>query len=358
MGRLILLALILATLLEPCAGAQSNAAAVGKTTAVDAKITAAAAAYGKKSYAEAEKLYKEAVSELESSADKGEKLSRTIVALGNTYFEEAKYAPAQAAFLRALPMQEKALPANSPELGTTLESIGDADRVLLKWAEAETYYKRALAIREKLPPNDDLGWTYHNLGVATYQLKRPAEAEKYFRQALAIRQKHPNDLNLAWTLYGLGDTCNALNKFDDAEKYWKLALQIRESAYGLDSPELLGLLKNLGGLYFQRRQFPFAATYYQRALAIHQKGKPSLDLAWTANCLADSLAAQNKITAAEAAYKIALTVREELAGKNSPLVAQTLDRYADLLKNTPRQAEMKEMQARASAIRVHPSSKK
>ena len=360
MFRPMLLALIIASLMQPATQAEApkgSSSTGAEPTGADAHIAAGTAAYGTKNYALSETLFKQAVSDLEAAGETGEKLGRARVSLGNSYFVEHKYPEAEAVFLRGLAIEEKTLPANSAELGTTIESVGDALRAQNKWKEAEGYYIRALAIRDKLPPDDDLGWTYHNLGVTESQLKKTADAEKNFRQALAIRQSKPNDLNLAWTYYGLGDACYALNKLDDAEKYWKLALRIRENAYGASSPELLGLLKNLGSYYFKRGQFPFASSWYQRGWAIAEKGTPSLDTAWLANCLADSLAVQGKVTPAEEMYKKALSIREKLAGPRSELVAQTLDQYSELLRSTPRQGEMKEMQARAAAIRKSPVKK-
>ncbi len=55
---------------------------------------------------------------------------------------------------------------------------------------------------------------------------------------------------------------------------------------------------------------------------------------------------------AEPLFKCALTIREEALGPEHPDLAQSLENYAALLRQTGRSAEATEMEARAKAIRA------
>ena len=66
---------------------------------------------------------------------------------------------------RALAIREKALGANHPDVGQTLNNLANVYRDQGKYREAEELHKRALAIREKAlgTNHPDVGQTLNNL---------------------------------------------------------------------------------------------------------------------------------------------------------------------------------------------------
>jgi tetratricopeptide (TPR) repeat protein len=76
-------------------------------------------------------------------------------------------------------------------------NLGNLLRDLGQWKEAETAYRAALAIKEKVTADfpavpayrQDLARTHSNLGVLLHFLDKPKEAEKAFRAALALQEK-------------------------------------------------------------------------------------------------------------------------------------------------------------------------
>ncbi len=76
----------------------------------------------------------------------------------------------------------------------------------------------------------------------------------------------------------------------------------------------------------------------------------SLDL--TLNNLAVLYYDQGKYAEAEPLLKRALAIREKALGPEHPHVAQSLENYAALLRQTARANEAERMEARAKAIRA------
>ncbi len=61
---------------------------------------------------------------------------------------------------------------------------------------------------------------------------------------------------------------------------------------------------------------------------------------------------QSKYAEAEPLYKRSLAIREKALGPEHPDVAQSLENYAALLRQTARADEAERMEARAKAIRA------
>ena len=62
--------------------------------------------------------------------------------------------------------------------------------------------------------------------------------------------------------------------------------------------------------------------------------------------------AQGRYTEAEPLYRRSLAIKEKALGPEHPNVAQGLENYAALLRETGRTAEADKMEARAKAIRA------
>ncbi len=75
-------------------------------------------------------------------------------------------------------------------------------------------------------------------------------------------------------------------------------------------------------------------------------------MAASLNNLASLHQAQGNYAEAEPLYRRSLAIREKALGPEHPDVAQSLDNYAALLRETGRADEAAEMEARAKAIRA------
>ena len=123
------------------------------------------------------------------------------------YQSEGKYREADTLYRRALAIREKALGKNHPDVGSTLHDLADVNRTQGRYGEAKRLYRRALGIREK-----------------------------------ALGQHHPD---VAATLNGLARVNQALGAHDDAAVLYRRALAIREKALGPDHPDAAATLDKL-----------------------------------------------------------------------------------------------------------------
>ncbi len=75
-------------------------------------------------------------------------------------------------------------------------------------------------------------------------------------------------------------------------------------------------------------------------------------MATSLNNLAELYPAQGRYAEAEPLYQRALAISEKALGPEHPDVAQSLENYAALLRQTARANEAERMEARAKAIRA------
>ena len=104
---------------------------------------------------------------------------------------------------------------------------------------------------------------------------------------------------------------------------------------------------------YQQRRYADAEKSFQSALKEAEGfGQEDLRLALTLNNLAFLYQAQGKYAEAEPLYKRSLAIWERTLGPEHPNVAQSLENYAALLRETNREAEAARMEARAKTIRA------
>ena len=138
------------------------------------------------------------------------------------------------------------------ELARFLNSVGSYHHGRAAYAEAETMFCRALAIREKqLDPNHpEVAASLNNLALLFDNQGKNSEAEPLYRRALAIDEKalgkeHPG---LAIDLNNLAGLFYLQGKFAEAEPLYRRALAIDEKSLGKDHPQTKIHRNNLNGL--------------------------------------------------------------------------------------------------------------
>ena len=140
-----------------------------------------------------------------------------------------RYPEAEAGYKRALKMWTRAAEAE-PEwrkLGSSIyHQLGIVAQEQRRWAEAEGYYKQALAIKVEFNDRHSQASTYHQLGRVAQEQRRWAEAEGYYKQALAIKVEFNDRYSQASTYHQLGRVAQEQRRWAEAEGYYKQALAI------------------------------------------------------------------------------------------------------------------------------------
>jgi tetratricopeptide (TPR) repeat protein len=228
------------------------------------------------------------------------------------------------------------------ELARSHNNLGNLLRDLGKRAEAETAYRHAAVIQEKLAADFpavpqyrlELAGSHNNVGILLADLGKRSEAEVAYRRALAIQEKLSADfpavpqyrLELAKSHNCLGDLLGDLGKRAEAEAAYRRALAIHEKLVA-DFPtlppyrqELARSHNNVGALLAQRGKRPEAETAFRRALAIQERltsdfptvPQYRLELAGSHSNLGSLLRDLAKYPEAEVALRQALAIQEKL----------------------------------------------
>jgi tetratricopeptide (TPR) repeat protein/CHAT domain-containing protein len=276
--------------------------------------------------------------------------------LGLVHWQLGKYAQAEEFYKRALAIDEK-LAGAGQRVAIELDNLGLVLREQGKYAEAEAAHKRALAIFEKVlgPSHVDLGYALHNLAGVYKELGKYAEAAELHKRALAIVEKArgANHPDVATTLDSLASVYQNQGRYADAEGFYRRALAIREKALGKGHPEVAKTVYNLGLVYRKQGRFPEAEALIGQVLEEEEKlGKDRPAVATTLSNLAAAYEDQGKYAEAEALYKRALAIEEQVYGADNPHVADTLGALAILYQSAGKYADARRTFERALAVRT------
>jgi CHAT domain-containing protein len=169
---------------------------------------------------------------------------------GVTLYQQGRYAGAESLFKRALDIREKVLGSEHPDVGQSLDNLALVYAREGRYADAEPLFKRALAIREKVlgPEHLDVAESLNNLAVNYIKQGRYTDAEPLEERGLAIREKAlgPEHPSVAQSLYNLAYSYLAERKVAPAreayERARKITLEIERSDQALDEKTLASLV--------------------------------------------------------------------------------------------------------------------
>lgn len=204
---------------------------------------------------------------------------------------------------------------------TVLQRLG-------RLAEAETMFREALALREKLHPSGspEVAESLNNLGLLLRLRGKPEAARPLLERALDLReaafgQSHPA---VAVTLNNLAIVRHELGDPDGALVLHERALAIRISAVGSDDPSVAQSLNNIAYIHRSQERQQAAEPLYRRAIDIWSRRSPdSLDVADGLDNLATLLQDLGRYSEARPYFEQALAIRERQLNEKHWLVAQS-----------------------------------
>ena len=308
-------------------------------------------------YIEAIPLAEQYVKEIKSRH--GDNAPEYAVALYNlaTMLRYAnRLAEAETLYRRALAIDEAIYGADHPQTATDLNRLAQLLQATNRLNEAETIFRRVLGIREKTSGHDhpETATALNNLALLLQETNRSVQAEQLYRRALVIAERDPtpDQALLMATLNNLAALLVNTNRPAEAELHYRRALTMREKIDGPDHPDVAIALNNLALLLEARNRLAEAEALYRRALAIDEKsfGPDHPDVASRLNNLAELLSVTNRFAEAEPLYRHALAINEKSFGPDHPDVATDLNNLALLLIETNRVNEAEPLLKRALVI--------
>ena len=276
--------------------------------------------------------------------------------LGNIYVQLGRDDKSETILQRVLAIRENAMGPDHIEVAFALNNLGEHYREHGRYGEAEPLLKRAQAIKEQVlgedHPSIALGLT--NLGNLYIEQGRYEDAEPLLERALGITEKvmGPDHPGAARVLYRLGGICYFREQLAPAERYYQRALAVWEGALGPDHPNVALALMALGDLSVEQDRPDQADSLYRRAIKIMEQalGPDHNNVAFALHGLARSLHFQQRDAEAEAVLQRALTILEPSLPPDHPGLLQTVATYANLLRESGREQEAGELEARFPAL--------
>jgi len=186
----------------------------------------------------------------------------------------------------------------------------------------------------------------------------PTEAERNTERTLLEdlheEQSQGNDLAQADTLYNLAILRRQQGDMAKAQELYQQALAIREQKQGPDHPDVAKVLNNLATLEAAQGDYDAAQPLLERALRIREAalGNGSELTAQSLNNLALLYAARGNAATAEPLYQRSLAIFEKSDAAQGGAARQAelervLENYGALLRETGRNTEAQELEARA-----------
>ncbi|MFB9264133.1 tetratricopeptide repeat protein [Bradyrhizobium erythrophlei] len=231
--------------------------------------------------------------------------------------------------------------------------------ILERRGDALAVARQALAIGTSAFGPDDprLAGAIVSMGAIAREQENYREAQDYFERALAIRQKTPDvsPPDIAIALDDLGDLYGLEGRFDDGERLLKQALGTLEQAYGAqapNAPNYLKIVNDLGNLYNDAGRLPEAEATLRKAYVLGRarSGETDPNVASMLGNLANVLNKQSRYAEAEALFNQTLVAREKTFGPNHPAVVYALNNLANNYADQGRTAEALALQQRVLAI--------
>lgn len=140
---------------------------------------------------------------------------------------------------------------------------------LFKPKMALPYYKKALALQQKLNEEKSTSYTYNNIGNVYYFLQQYPEALQNHLKSAEIKEKYNDKKGLASSYDNIGNVYYDTQNYTKAEEYYQKALGIREE-FG-DKKGITTSYVNIGNLYLKQKKYKEAIASHSKALDFAEK---------------------------------------------------------------------------------------
>ena len=194
------------------------------------------------------------------------------VSMGGVALEAGDPAEAESLFRKALAIRREVLGPDDRRIASTENHLGGALVRQSRNQEARAHYGEALAIRRRTLGDDHIRVSdlHANIGISYHQEGRYKEAREHYLRATAIRARVPEYHN-ANVLDNLGTLEEVDGNHAAAIRYQEAALAERRDRYGNDSPTTAISINNLGTTYLAAGQLRRGLELLREAMAIRRR---------------------------------------------------------------------------------------
>ena len=293
-------------------------------------------------YAAAEPLYRKAVQEWQSLGNNPGRLGVSLANLATLYRKTGRYDDAIATFREAGATLTTVYGAESAEVVSCLVNWAEAYRSAGRVDDAQTTAAKALQTAEKIFPVTDarISHALHAYATILQTRGRAAETTVLHQRALAIREKsygseHPY---VAASLSALVSLYLEQGRYADAEPLAIRALAIWESKLGPEHPNVGVALNNLAQVHRLQQKHVEAEPLYRRAVQVLEK-QQSPEVVKPLGNLGDFHFERGRTTAALAYYKRSEEVARAAFGDSDPQTTAAQLKIAKVYESMGRRTE-------------------
>lgn len=176
--------------------------------------------------------------------------------------------------------------------------------------DAETWFRKSLAIYEWLDGDGQMGAIYHNLGVLAQDDDRLDDAENWYNKSLTITEANKNRPGTANNYLQLGSLADRRSLLGEAERWYAKALSV-QAQLG-DRRGMAATYHNRGVVASRRKRYDESADWCIKALTITEElgDKPGMAAAY--HHLGVVAQETHRLNEAEEWYAKELPIAEEL----------------------------------------------
>ena len=233
--------------------------------------------------------------------------------------------------------------------GVALNITGSIKRMKNDFADAETFYRDAIAVLEKSGDDaeKDLAETYVNMNDVLSETNQLADAKLYGEKGYQLSKRifgESSERTIA-ALNNYGMTLKRLGELELAEQRLAESLALHRRVFGADHRETAIAEMNMGLLYVARGKYKKAERAYTAAMEIAKEELPPKNpLNFSIrNNYGQLLLEEGKHAEAEPLLRSALDFGKENLGENHPLTGLAKHNLGCLMIETKRFDDAKQM---------------
>jgi len=287
--------------------------------------------------------------------------------IGEILYERINYKEALKYYRKALAINERVYENEDLNVASSYNRIGVVLCKQGKNGEGLEYLLKALFITKKEcgEEHSNVAQCYNNIGAAFQTQGRYEEAIEYHLKALAIREKNKDNSDIAMSYNNIAEVLKVQGKSDEAIKYFNNALAIFENLKQMHVKEESSIAQsssNIDNLYAQGKYEESAIAFYAQEVNYfwgkEKRNRQELqETAQLCSNTGNALCTQGKYAQALEYYQKALAIEEEVYGKDHPAVADSCIRIGEVLAYQGKEKQALEYYLQALNIKEKLDSK-
>ncbi|CAF0745512.1 unnamed protein product [Rotaria sp. Silwood1] len=199
--------------------------------------------------------------------------------LGWVKDRQGKYAEAITYYKQSIEIKQKIFSPTDAGLAASYSGLGLVYDKMDDYSNAFLSHQKAIEIYQKSLPSNHLhlATSYNNIGLIYSKIGDYANALSVYQKALTVRQKllPPNHPDVADSYNNIGLVYNNMGDYSNALASHRKALEIYQKALPSDHPHLGTSYNNIGSIYHQMGDYSNAVLFYEHAIDIQQCSLPS-----------------------------------------------------------------------------------